>query len=83
MKLFYEVTWDVNSFAVSGQWNPATTAWPFVLATGCVLASGITNAPVLILYWSRVIAIQLATVGTATSRMDGITQHSRTQLITV
>jgi len=34
MKLFFEVTWDVHSFVTSGKWNPATTAWPFVLSTG-------------------------------------------------
>lgn len=34
MKLFFEVTWDINSFVTSGQWNPATSTFPFVLATG-------------------------------------------------
>ncbi|KAF8305629.1 hypothetical protein DL93DRAFT_2120902 [Clavulina sp. PMI_390] len=34
MKLFYEVTWDINSFVTSGRWNPATATFPFVLATG-------------------------------------------------
>ncbi|KAJ7800475.1 hypothetical protein B0H14DRAFT_3113904 [Mycena olivaceomarginata] len=32
MKLFYEVTWDVNSFAT--RWTPGTDKWPFVYATG-------------------------------------------------
>jgi hypothetical protein len=34
MKIFYEVTWDVNSFVTSGLWDPDTQAWPFVYATG-------------------------------------------------
>ncbi|KAG6832002.1 hypothetical protein H0H92_006037 [Tricholoma furcatifolium] len=32
MALFYEITWDVTSFA--SRWTPGTDAWPFVYATG-------------------------------------------------
>lgn len=29
-----EVYWDIDSFARSGDWNPASDAWPFELAQG-------------------------------------------------
>jgi len=32
MKLFYEVTWNVNDFA--NRWDPVTHQWPFVYSTG-------------------------------------------------
>lgn len=34
MKLFFEVTWDVNSFVTSGEWDGTNPAWPFLYATG-------------------------------------------------
>ena len=36
-----EVYWDINSFAKSGDWNPATDAWPFELAQGDPTGYGI------------------------------------------
>ena len=36
-----EVYWDIDSFARSGVWNPASDAWPFELAQGDPTGFGI------------------------------------------
>ena len=36
-----EVYWDINSFATSGVWNPASDKWPFELAQGDPTGYGI------------------------------------------